>query len=188
MIEKLLNKILEDPTTIIALCSLIISIVAVIVSIVFAVSKIRHNKKSVLPIALIDFNDREDYISVEIRNVGIGPLIIRKLKVYKSKDKGLFKKRKTKSNLIDWLPQNPEELFWSDFVKHVEVFTIPVGDRLFLIEIKFNDEHKKIENDFRTELRRELKELTIEIEYEDIYKKKFKEKRDCDWFKRLLVE
>lgn len=52
-----------------------------------------------------------------------------------------------------------------------------------MIEIEFNDEQKKIEEEFRAELRRALKELTIEIEYEDIYNKKFTEKRNCDWFK-----
>lgn len=96
MTEELLKKILAEPNTIITLClcSMIISIVAVTVSIIFALAKIRHNKKSVQPIALIRFNDREEYISVDIRNVGIGPLTIRKLKVYKTNEKkALFKKR-----------------------------------------------------------------------------------------------
>ncbi len=189
MIEELLKKILAEPNTIIALCSLIISIVAVTVSMIFAAAKIRHNKKSVQPIALIKFNDREEYISVDIRNVGIGSLIIKKLKVYKTNEtKGLFKKRETKSNLVDWLPQQPDELSWSDFVEHVDVFTIPAGDKLFLIEMEFDDEHKQLEEKFRTDLRQELRGLTVEIEYEDIYKKKFIKKRSCEWFGRLLTE
>jgi len=67
----------------------------------------KHNVLSVRPIPHVDVADYEDCLRVKLVNIGHGPLFIRKVEV--SDD------TTSKPAIIDWMPELPEHLAWSNF-------------------------------------------------------------------------
>lgn len=149
-------------------CAVIISVLSMVFTIIFSILQVKHNKNSVRPISAIQINDYEDLISVEIRNVGTGPLKITKLIAKNSTEQS--------SELIDLLP--PIGQPWSTFVENVDGWTIPAGEKIVLIEVRpMND---RIKN----KVRRSLAQTTIILHYTDIYNTKFFDARKLDFFGR----
>lgn len=166
-----LDLIIINSDLLIAITSVfavLISITSVICTIIFSMLQVKHNKNSVRPISSIQVKDYEDLLSVEIRNVGTGPLTITKL---------IAKNHiRQSSELIRLLPYIEQP--WSTFVENVDGWTIPVGEKIILIELKPRTEKtKKI-------IRNSLAKITIELHYIDIYKTKFSDERKLDFFGR----
>jgi hypothetical protein len=181
--KTILNKILSNPELVIAGLAFCVSIIGLWLSIRALKIQRQHNYMSVKPIGKIKLGDYENTIFVKIANSGVGPLIIKELKITNQVD--------IKDNLIDYCDLDlPEGLTWKDFVKNLIDRVIRVDEDLFLIEIVGLDEpltkdHVRDYAEFKTRLRNILSNLTIELKYTDIYEKNlYTETRKLDWFKR----
>jgi hypothetical protein len=174
-----------DSETIVAICALVVSIVSIFISIRSLSIQRTYNEKSVRPIAHLTNDDYENEISVELRNVGVGPLIIKELKVQSQNGKEL-------TNLIDFVDLNlPDGLMWTNFVKQTTNRAIAIGDKICLLSINFDnveypdkDSARQIPR-FRSDLRKLLGDLTVTVKYTGIYEKDILVyTRTLDWYKR----
>ena len=179
------NFINIDSETIIAICALIVSVVSIIISVRTLKIQRTHNEKSVKPLGQIILNDYENQITVDIRNVGIGPMILKELSVTNLKGE-------TKDNLIDFIDlEMPDGLTWNDYVKQVKDRVIAVGEGIVLIGIDFEsiesptkDSMNQLDR-FRDGLRRTLGDIVVKIRYTGIYENEIQTtERKLDWFKR----
>lgn len=69
-----------------SLCAVIISTLSFVLTVITGFLQIKHNKNSIRPISDIRVQDYEDLIAVRIENVGIGPLVVRKLRFKREDD------------------------------------------------------------------------------------------------------
>lgn len=151
-----------------SVCAVLISIVSMVFTFIFSMFQLKHNKNSVRPISAISFYDYEDYIAVKIKNVGTGPLTIRKL---------TFKNdTQESSDLISMMPAINQA--WSTYTEPVDGWTIPVGGKIELLGLNpQNNVTKKL-------IRRKLSGITAYLEYTDIYGTRFNDMRSLDFFGR----
>ena len=181
IIDKIIDKIISDPTLLIASIALLVSIISILIGAFSLKIQRTHNRKSVKPIGNIVFSDYENLLAVNLKNVGVGPLFIKSLKV-KNKD------RETKNNIIDFMPPHPPDLPWTNYFANPTDFVIPPGEKLNLIELSTDDISDAFA-EFRDNVRKTLMDLSIELKYKDIYDKTMPEnKRALDWFGRHFRE
>lgn len=158
----------------------IMSALALIISIASLWSQRRHNINSVRPIGVIDCFDAEDNIYVKIENAGTGPLLFTKLEVSNSKGK-------IEPNIINHMPLHPPEILWRDFLLSVDDVVLAPGDEVTLIQLSIDNVAIGVDEaaggavlqeiifaPFRKDVRAALAELTVTIQYVDIYDKSFK--------------
>jgi hypothetical protein len=159
----------------------VVSIVSIILTIVTLKEQKRHNLKSVKPIGRITAGDYENDIYVSILNNGIGPLII---KDFLAKNNRIS----SKTGLIDIVPTDiNNSVIWTDFASNFETRAIKAGERLYLLRLTFEEQADQNQETIKTKLRNFLKDLTIELQYTDIYEKRtYKIVRELDWFGRHL--
>lgn len=112
------------------------------------------------PLGNIICGDYEDKIEVKFKNCGMGPLIIKEIIVNKN---GIIY-----DNLVKQMPEIPETLSWKDFVIDGKNFVVGKDAQINLIKIVWNDEDP-IFNKYKTDLRTSLKDIIIEIKYDDMY-------------------
>jgi len=164
---------------IIAFCALLISVVSIYLTLQALKVQKQHNLKSVKPIGRLTAGDYEDDIYISIVNEGVGPLIIKELKVSDG--------RITALSLIDIVPEHiNSQVIWTDFAANFVERAIKSGDRLYLLRKTFDEtEKQKGDNEkTRTTLRRFFQHLTLELTYIDIYDVQYKVERRFDWFGR----
>lgn len=168
---------------IIGIAALVLSSIGIFASIRSLIIQRKHNYMSLKPICRIKVGDYESNIFVKLSNTGVGPLIIKRVAISYC--------NKVKSNLIDFCPTVPEGLDWNDFVKEIKGKVIRVNEDLVLIDIEGLDKRRNTQKEaadfgeFITKLRNILSEVTINVEYTDIYEKNyFKEMRKLSWFNR----
>ena len=157
-----------DADNITSICTVIISVISLVTTIIFSRLQIKHNKNSVRPISAIKVSDYENDIAVKLENVGTGPLLIKRLR---------FKDRlRESSTLISMMPKIDQ--LWTTFTGAVDDWTIPVDGKLILLElIPESDAVKDI-------IRKKLANITVILQYEDIYGTKFYDQRKLDFFGR----
>lgn len=148
--------------------AVLVSIISLVSSIVFSRLQVIHNKNSVRPISAIKIADYENRISVGIANVGTGPLLITN---FTAKRDGEICK-----DLISMMPHIHQN--WTTFMESIENCTIPVGGKITLLELNPYSELDK------RNVRISLSEITIYLEYTDIYSTKFYDERELSFFGR----
>lgn len=112
------------------------------------------------PFGVIDIGDYEDKIYVRLKNIGAGPLIIENVRVvYKGEEK---------DNLIDFMPDLPKGVYWNDFVR--ETKGKGVGRDSYMNLILIESENEDIKSKLKKEIREILKDVTVEIFYNNIFK------------------
>ncbi len=139
--------------------TLIVAVLALGVSAFSIYSTIHHAKKSILPICKIDISNYEDKIGLSILNCGIGPMII---------DNVVFEKNNTRYKSIFEIINDIGT--FNDFVTEFEGRAIRPEDSLaiFLIEDGF------LTDTIKSSIRSKLKDVTVMVDYHDIYNKKMK--------------
>ena len=147
----------------IALASFIVAFLSFALTIIVIYLTNQHNKLSVKPILKIIPYDFENNIAIYIKNVGVGPLFRNKI-VFKNETE-------TASNLIDLMPTDLK-VEWTNFSRFPD-FVIPVNEQETLIELK-GDSNDEDFNHFKQQVRKALKDITINCDYADIYHTKFK--------------
>lgn len=160
-----------DSNALIAITSVFavfISIISIIFTVIFSIQQIKHNKNSVKPISAIKLSDYEDILAVKLENVGTGPLTIKKL-VFKNESH-------ESSTLISMMP--PINQLWATFSESVDGWTIPVGGQITFLKLHPRNEETK------SLIRKSLSQITITLEYTDIYNTKFQDNRSLDFFGR----
>ena len=136
----------------------------------------KHNVLSVRPVLHVSFVDYENCLRVKIVNNGHGPLFIADVQISDGNN--------SKSSIIKWMPQLPENLAWSKFTGDLVDRSIPAGGHLTLLEFQGST----TDADFcksRDECRKQLANLTVIVKYSDIYKTKFSDySESLKWFGR----
>ncbi len=169
--------------------SLVLSVVAIIISINTYRSQKEHNKNSVRPILNIVLGDYEDDLYVRVDNNGVGPAIVSSINCTCS----YFHELMSANSLVDLIPYKATVQgknsgatanmhSFTDFVEDITGRTIPPGGSITLL---------RIENPKREQLlafRNLLKKCSVEIGYTDIYSSKPWEcKRSLDFFGRTPI-
>lgn len=124
-----------------------------------------HNVKSVRPILLIGQWDYENKIIIDLRNQGPGVGIVKNVRVYKNDND-------VKTCIFHWLPERlPGDMNYKEYWTGYKDFAIKAGEIFKLIELLI-DTSKPDEIATREAIRGILRQLTIEVDYEDIYENK----------------
>lgn len=150
-----------DAGTITAICALIVSVVATGLAIWFGVIQRNHMRLSVRPIAAVPIADFEDRVGVFLANKGLGPMLIKKLEV-KDKNGNIH------SDLLSHMPPLKKGVLWLNFHVSVDGAALEQGRRLELLVLE-GDPKNTIYRESRDDIRKVLKDLTVKVEYEDLY-------------------
>ena len=163
-----------------ALCALFVSFLSIVLTVLTLRLQRIHNFKSLTPIASIIIGDYEDKLEVAVRNDGVGPLVVERL-VVSDGNQG-------KGDLISWMPQTPDGIYWSTFTAHNEGRCISPNNNLVLIELEGDPTDHEFAS-FRDTVRHTLSGLTVTVEYKDIYDRRMPpNQRPLKWFARNLIE
>lgn len=159
-----------------AVSALFVSLVSILLAFASLWMQRRHNYKSLTPIASLPVGDYENLIEVKLRNTGVGPLIVKKFTARKG--------TQSKDNLISWMPETPEGIYWDTFYNDLAGLCVPPNETAIIIKLNGTLEDKTFVS-FRDKVRNELSKISIEVEYRDIYKRNMPSKsRDLTWFGR----
>lgn len=158
----------ETLSAISSICAVLVSIVSIVFTVYYSKKQNEHNRNSVRPISAIMVKDYENLISVSIENVGTGPLLITNLRIQKA--------HLTEKDLISLMPNIDQN--WRTFSSSIDGWTIPVGGKVTLLELQPQNDSVK------AQIRKELSNCTVYLDYTDIYSTKFHDKRDLDFFGR----
>lgn len=153
---------------IVSILAFVVSVISLACAIKFNKSQIIHNKNSVRPISAIKIGDYEDNIYVKLENVGTGPLRVIRMTCQRNGEEF--------SELISMMPSIEQE--WATFVECIDGWTIPVGGEIILVRIEPEDDFT------RNLLRESLSNITIALEYQDVYGTKFSDSKLLDFFGR----
>ena len=192
--------------------AILISSIALIVSIITTISQIKYNNQylksqqyhniiSLRPFCFIELNDYENYISVILVNNGLGSAVIDDLIIKNKKYPN-----KIYNVLIDCVVAfGMYNVNWTDFTEEIANSdnssdrVISANGRIVLLTLAYNkrlaalkNSKKKIFKKFKqdkTLLRNILKDVTIEVRYRDFYGNHYSDcKRDCSFFGRNLLK
>ena len=128
-----------------------------------------HNIKSVIPILQIGQWDYENNLCVDLRNSGSGIAMVKKICVSN-------KKEESKTSIYDWLPKKlNDNMNYQEYWTGYKDFVIQPGQIIKLIEIPVDTDNEN-EKKQREEIRAILRQLTIQIQYYDIYDNRMNDK------------
>lgn len=161
---------------IVAICALFVSVLSLGTSLYFSWAARDHNRRSVKPLPYIQQPDYENRLAVIAQNHGTGPLILRRAEATSPDG--------SRGHLIDLIPNPPSGKSFTTYTKVEQVRAIRPGDEVVLIEIAI-DLRNKAEVTYRDELRRALGQMTLTLEYTDMYESRFEPySRTMSWFLR----
>ena len=161
---------------IVAICALFVSVLSLGTSLYFSWAARDHNRRSVKPLPYIQQPDYENRLAVIAQNHGTGPLILRRAEATSPDG--------TRGHLIDLIPKPPSGKYFTTYTKVEQVRAIRPGDEVVLMEIGI-DSRNKAEITYRDELRRALGQMTLTLEYTDMYGTRFETySRTMSWFLR----
>jgi hypothetical protein len=182
---KFLNSHIEIANTVSAIAGVFIAAFAFTISLVSVFftwrtlkHQRRHNRMSVLPIPYITVGDYEHTVYVKIRNTGTGPLIVKSLSVVGGQH--------PEGSLEENMPELQTGVDWTDHNGPSNGRSVAVGGEIVLLELSDPKlgETFKISRDL---VRNALGELSLVLNYTDVYGSKFEEcSRDLKWFHRIL--
>ena len=154
------NAIAAVANVIIACLALVVAIVSIVLTILALKHQRLHNKLSVRPIPFIACGDYLHRLRVKIYNNGTGPYIIKSISVFKGDE--------FREDIIDWMPSLPPGIFWTHFTIGNVGRSIQPSNGLNMLELVGDYESAQF-RDFRKKCRAALKDLTVVLEYTDIY-------------------
>lgn len=161
---------------IVAICALFVSVLSLGTSLYFSWAARDHNRRSVKPLPYIQQPDYENHLAVIAQNHGTGPLILRRAQAISPDG--------TRGHLIDLIPRPPSGKYFTTYTKVEQVRAIRPGDEVVLMEIEI-DSRNKAEITYRDTLRRALGQMTLTLEYTDMYGTRFEPySRTMSWFLR----
>lgn len=163
-----------------AISALFVSILSIVLTFTSLWIQRRHNYKSLTPIASLPVGDYENLIQVKIKNTGVGPLIVKSFKV--------SSKKATNNNIITFMPETPNGIHWETFYNDLDGLCITPKEAATIIKLSGDPEDQNFSK-YRDEVRKALSELSIEVEYKDIYNRKMpKKSRSLAWYGRHVSD
>jgi len=166
-----------DANLIIAICALVVSVLATCLAVWSAVTQRKHMKLSVKPVAAVPVEDFEEKIGVYLSNKGLGPMLVKKLEV-------TDKKGNKHSDLVSHMPELNEDITWSSFHGSVDGSFLEQGKKFELLLLE-GDPNSASFQQSRDLIRTHLKDLVVRVEYEDLYCQTMESvERELSWFGR----
>jgi hypothetical protein len=159
--HSILNTFTQYIQSVIALSAFIISIVSILIAGLTLNMQRKHNRLSVKPIPNITEMNYVDSgkIGLSLENVGIGPMIIKKIKSCKGET--------VKKDPFEWLPEGFDHIL-TDYTLKFEGTAIPPMDHICLLYYDYDPKDNKSLNNSEL-IRSILAELEINVEYADVY-------------------
>ncbi|WP_229215356.1 hypothetical protein [Dyadobacter bucti] len=152
-----------------AALSIAISILALLATFYQLYLQRVHNEKSLRPLAQIVLSDREARMYVQIRNNGVGPLII---------DRVAFVKDGISSvNIEDFLTLDPKSYMHDVISAETVQKVILPGSHLEIFDTVFERHASEQEKD---NVIRQFNPVTLNVDYRDIYDNKFTIERNLN--------
>jgi hypothetical protein len=150
---------------IIALCAMVTSVFATVITFgSFRVQR-KHNILSVKPLLHIAQFDYENCIKIIISNNGVGPAIVKSINVRKNE-------HEVKTSIFHWLPEKlPGKMNYKEYLTAYKDFVIKSGATGIMLEVPINP-NKDEQITAKENIRAILRNLTVNVEYEDIYQNK----------------
>ncbi len=173
--NEIFTRIINDPELLIATIALVTSVVSIFLGMMGLNMQKRHNKKTVLPIAVINLADYNDLVRIRISNNGAGPLIFKSFRTRKmnSPESG-------KNYPIEWMERVER---FNEYRKGLENHAMLPSDSLTLLEYKIDPDNTTEVKELEA-IRTNLKELTLQVLYKNVYGDQFKVERSFEWFGR----
>ena len=166
----------DTANAIAALASAVTAVIALFVALWAAWTQRKHNVLSVRPIPEVTVADYEDSVRVKLRNNGSGPMIIESLTVKRGAE--------TKDSIIEWMPELPDHRPWTHFSMKLEGRTLQADGVIPLIELS-SSEIDTVFIECRSVTRQALKELTVQVNFTDIYGSRLKPyTKNLSWYGR----
>lgn len=166
----------DQASAFVAVSALLVSLISILLAFVALWMQRRHNYKSLTPIASLPIGDYENLIEVKLRNTGVGPLIVKKFTATKNNE--------CKKNIVSFMPKMPEGMYWETFYNDLDGLCVPPNETAVIIRLCGDPGDEQFAK-FRDEVRNELKNISIEVQYRDIYNRNMPKKcRDLKWFGR----
>lgn len=134
-----------------------------------------HNEKSLKPLGQIVLEDRQQTIAVHLRNNGLGPLIIDRLTFRKD-----GRHYEAIDDCLDLAPKSYARASVDDSATRI---VLPASS-LLIFETRFDDHENEAE---LNHVRNQLSPITLTVEFHDIYDNKMSVERDFQWFARYSV-
>ena len=156
--------------------SIIISVLALLVTLGQWHLQRVHNEKSVKPLGQIYFWDRDNNISVRVINNGLGPLIIDRLTF--SKSDNIY------SSILDCVDL-PAKSFMHNSSNDIVERVVLHNSYLTVFEATLEEEESEANLD---QVRKQLMPITLKVEGHDIYDNKIILERNFQWFARYIFE
>ena len=131
MIVKMLYWLTNNAdlcTAITSICSMVIAMVALLLSLYSIQSQIKFNKKSIVPICDVVFGDYEECLFVNIKNVGLGTMIIDSVNCTN------MRTGESENILVNLLPDVDQK--WEDFSGALEKKAVSAGTEICIIKIR----------------------------------------------------
>jgi hypothetical protein len=154
------NAISAFASTIVALAAMVISLVSLFVAARTLKHQRNHNILSVRPIPMVSTADHEDHLSIELKNTGSGPLIIRGIAITGASPPRTY--------LRECMPSLPDGLSWKTYVGPLKGESLGPGEAVTLLEL-VGDPTDTTFSEFRDRCRQLLGALSVEIDHTDIY-------------------
>lgn len=140
----------------------------------------KHNVMSLRPIAEVTVGDWETALRVTLRNNGAGPLVLTRVIAGNGAE--------VKSSLLDWMPELPDDIYWSNFAGNIDGRSLSPDQAIVLLELE-GDATDNAFAAFRDHVRAALRPLTLNVEYTDVYESCLKPyRKSLEWFGRRLGE
>jgi hypothetical protein len=140
-----------------------------------------HNRKSLTPLPWVKLGDYTNNLYVILENHGVGPMIIKRVSVYRTADRSNVKK-----DIHSWMPHFNQP--WEDYVSEFANRAVRPGCEIPMISLLDSNFSDGTFTEIRDKVRISLSELTVEIEFVDIYDNKMPiYKRDLKWFSRKSI-
>ncbi|MBA4853760.1 hypothetical protein [Emticicia sp. BO119] len=141
-----------------------------------------HNHKSLKPIGQIDFGDRNfsKHLFIYLNNFGVGPMIVTKL---------IFEKNGIKYEKIADCMEIESKKFMHVNIHSELINVILPGKYIEIFETKdpsYSDEKAIYNVESMNVVKRQLAEITLTVEYKDVYDNEYTTKRSFDWFIRHI--
>ena len=171
--ENMIDYISNNP-------ELCISLLAFAVALFSLIQQRKHDRLSLRPLAVIRFTDFDDFLLIKLKNAGIGPMIVTRLET-KHVESGVIM-----GYPIEWFEN--KSYIWNNFRKPSGDYVLSVDEEVSLLDYSIQPyegqtkEHRKHDIVLIREI---LKDLSIKVEYKDIYNKRQKaEVKKLNWFGR----
>lgn len=162
-----------------AFLALLLSAIAIAISIWGVRRERQHSQLAVRPLAEVTVADYEDCLRVKLRNNGIGPMLVKAVTISDGKD--------AKSSLLDWMPELPSDRPWNTFAGNVDGRSLAPSAEIVLLELKEHDGERGFFV-LRDSVRAALAPLTVNVEYTNIYDVVMRPvRRPLAWFGRNIV-